>query len=721
MIIDSLLRAARIKIILVAAVVFFPTISLSQDISGIAGALISGAINAQRMQQYQNQNQNQNQQRYQVEPRRKGSRNSEGREDKQQLGTNRAAAVQEKREAFLKLAPAAKELIEDASTFVRENPSNPKLVEFIQKINDLDSAVAAEDALKLKPLMETLAGELRHEPGYEILEAARNKQKQEEAARYLPELVNTAKQQQGFIRYYITNNPTAKYTTAFIALHKELGLNIAAPGLDKLKALTSKVEVSIREAGLQSDYVKSKNLIADQSVPASTDKAVEKTLRKTAKNAFLFNGDPRDIVLIYNSSPRAPHITKNLQGAFEFEEKEARACIYQPDFETSQLNLLRQTLIEYKAAKIEIDLRECPRNSLLRYDVVAVERGQLVKMKPEVSIALYSEVESNHLRHLLTVSAAQLDQIEDARKKARDRVEKDIDSGTKEGYGILFVGSHATAICMVVKDKEKGHRLLLLNNIEKLSPELISTTPAKVTTLDEAYKALQRNECAAIYASGRDLKSIVTGLKKDDISYSASSLWFTDEEAQSADKTAQEQELIAKKLAAQNRIKLDTEEKLRMSLATEKQRTLQSEFGKIAASTSDSIANEVREAVDRSTDRNFDWQKSAAYYQFQDFVTWYQNQSGGRWELQNFKSEISDYGRAEFKGRILEAAFTKVSMRLRNRILGEYNEVCWIFGRMNDTEFDMPREPIARRCDQDAELTTWKKVNNFQSQWLAGS
>jgi hypothetical protein len=569
--------------------------------------------------------------------------------------------------------------------------------------------------------METLAGELRHEPGYEILEAARTKQKQDYVERYLPELIKTAKQQQGFIRYYITNNPTSKHTGAFIALHKELGLDIAAADFDKLKALTSKAEVSIREAGLQSDYVKSKNLIADQSVPSSTDKALEKTLRKTPKNAFLFNGDPRDIVLIYNSSPRAPHVTKNLQGAFEFEDKEARACIYQPDFETTQLNLLRQTLIEYKAAKIEIDLRECPRNSLLKYDVVAVERGQLMKMKPEVSIALYSEVESNHLRHLLTISAAQLGQIQDIRKKARARIEKDIDSGTKEGYGIIFVGSQAEAICMVAKDRERGHRRLLLNNIERLTPELSSTTPAKPTTLEEAYKALQRNECAAIYASGRDLKSIVTVLKKDDVGYSVSSVWFAEEDVQTADKIAQEQELVDQKLAQQRKTKRDTEEQLRRSLATEKQRALQSEFGKIAAATSDSIAHDVREAVDKSTDRNFDWQKGAAYYQFPDFVTWYQNQSRGRWELQNFKSEISDYGQAEWKGRILETSFTKVSMRLRNRILGEYSEVCWSFGRMNDAEFNMPRDPIAVSCDQDAELTSWKKVRNFQSQWLAGS
>jgi hypothetical protein len=53
-------------------------------------------------------------------------------------------------------------------------------------------------------------------------------------------------------------------------------------------------------------------------------------------------------------------------------------------------------------------------------------------------------------------------------------------------------------------------------------------------------------------------------------------------------------------------------------------------------------------------------------------------------------------------------------MRLRNRFLGEYSEVCWIFGRMNDSEFNMPRDAIAVGCDQDAELTSWKRIKIFK-------
>lgn len=60
-------------------------------------------------------------------------------------------------------------------------------------------------------------------------------------------------------------------------------------------------------------------------------------------------------------------------------------------------------------------------------------------------------------------------------------------------------------------------------------------------------------------------------------------------------------------------------------------------------------------------------------------------------------------------------------MRLRNRILGEYKDACFIFGRMNDSEFGMIRDPIEVSCGQDEQLSSWKKVRDFESLWFVGT
>jgi len=718
------------KLLLVTTVSFFsPSMSFSQDIGGIAGAIIQGAITAQRMQHYQNSQR----QSYEPRQRSRATGNSENhraqrkpdeQNDKPRI-SEKQADTDRNNEAFLKMAPAAKDLIEDASTFVKENPSNPKLLEFIQKINELNSALAAQNAAKLKQLMETVVGDLRREPAYAKLEADRQEKRRAETERYLPEVITAAKQQQVFVLYYIRNNPTSPHTTAFISVLKETESNLAAPDLDKLRALTSKVDVLIRQAGLRDEFVKSTNVLDDKSA-RNSDKPVDSNpIRKTEKNAFLIDGNPKDFVLMYNSSPQAPHITKNLSGNFEFEGNEAKACLYQPHFVKSQTYLLTQKLLDYQLRKVEIYSSACPRNGLSAYDVVAVERGEFAQLKPEISMPLYSEVEGGRFKLLQTITAAQIEEIALQQKNERMRIENDIESGSAAGHGIVFVGSQVDSICLVTKNNEKGHRQILLNNIERLTPELDSMSPAPVakSTSDEAYKALQRRECQAIYSSAPELKNVIAALKKNDVGYSVSSLWITEEAVQDAEKSIKERELAAQREEQARRSKIESARKLKDSIAKDemasnqkRQQALQSQYGKIAAAKAAEIATLVREA----TDGRPDWQQTAAFQQFPKFSTSFQNLNKNRWELQSFNSEIYDYGHALWKGRPLETAFVRVTVRLRNRILGEYQDACIIFGRINDAEFNMVRDTIEVGCGQESDISSWKEIRSFESQWLVG-
>ena len=693
-----------LKSILTATIVLCPTASISQDLQGIAGALI-GAAMAQRppIIYYQ--------QRQGTEHRLRGS--GSNRRNEARRTTEKTETTRQQHEAFLKIAPAAKELIEDASTFVRENPANIKVVAFIKKISALNSALAAEDSAKLKPLMEGLVGDLRHEPGYEKLEVARSKLKQEDAARYLPELIRTAKQQQAFIRYHITNNPTAPYTGTFIQWLDDLETSFATPDLEKLKVLTSKIDVSLREARLQDDFVKSKNLLAQvrPNQPMLDDDS--SVLGKTEKNAFLVDGDPNDFVLLYNSSPQSPHVSRTLSGAITFEYNEATACLYDPGFDEAQRRLIKQKMLsDYKLQKPNIVSSECSRSSLLTYDVIAVERGRFAQMHAQYKIPLYSEVEANHFKQLKTITSDELNAILADEKKARENNIAEIEGGSGEGYGMVAINQRANTICMVVKDRESAHRQLLQDQVELSISNIIPKS-----TLDEAYKALQRNECQAIYASGLELKILTGALTKDGTQYSISVVWNTGDEIHRADKLVQakgdeeaKQNLIAK-------TQHEAEGALRMTMnadAKARQEALQSQFGSAATAYSAAIAKDIRDYTNNSAD----WQQSSAYAQFPKFVTEYQNMVRNHWELQSFNSQVADYGHAEWKGRTMEAGFALINLRLRNRILGEYRTLCVVVGRMSDTEFGMMRSPTEFACDETAELLSLNKARSFESQWL---
>ena len=79
------------------------------------------------------------------------------------------------------------------------------------------------------------------------------------------------------------------------------------------------------------------------------------------------------------------------------------------------------------------------------------------------------------------------------------------------------------------------------------------------------------------------------------------------------------------------------------------------------------------------------------------------------------ESDVQDYGTSDFKGRPLDTAFARVTIRLRNPILGEYKDACFVFGRIADPEFNMTREPIVAACDDEDAIKLWQSGHKFQS------
>jgi hypothetical protein len=98
---------------------------------------------------------------------------------------------------------------------------------------------------------------------------------------------------------------------------------------------------------------------------------------------------------------------------------------------------------------------------------------------------------------------------------------------------------------------------------------------------------------------------------------------------------------------------------------------------------------------------------------------WLNAQLQDRWELMAVETSILDYGVAEFKGRTLETAFSQTTVKMRNRVLGEYKEHCFVTGFISDKEFDVEREPFSARCETAAaSLSAYRQGQRFASRWL---
>ena len=75
------------------------------------------------------------------------------------------------------------------------------------------------------------------------------------------------------------------------------------------------------------------------------------------------------------------------------------------------------------------------------------------------------------------------------------------------------------------------------------------------------------------------------------------------------------------------------------------------------------------------------------------YAAWLTDKLSGHWEIMTIDAEVKDFGTSNFKNRALNTVFARITLYLKNRMLGEYKDSCFIFGRINDDEFSMSREP----------------------------
>ena len=84
------------------------------------------------------------------------------------------------------------------------------------------------------------------------------------------------------------------------------------------------------------------------------------------------------------------------------------------------------------------------------------------------------------------------------------------------------------------------------------------------------------------------------------------------------------------------------------------------------------------------------------------------------WEVMKIDTDVQDFGTSSFKSRALDTIFARITFHLEHRMLGEYRDFCFIFGRINDTEFAMQREHVFAGCDDGAAIKTWQDRTSVQ-------
>jgi hypothetical protein len=101
---------------------------------------------------------------------------------------------------------------------------------------------------------------------------------------------------------------------------------------------------------------------------------------------------------------------------------------------------------------------------------------------------------------------------------------------------------------------------------------------------------------------------------------------------------------------------------------------LRKRYGRSADAAAASIASELKDfAASRSGSASLKWPV---------FTNWLNEKFADHWEIVSFNSETADYGVSNWKDRQLDTAFTRITVQLKNRMLGEYQDACFVAGQI---------------------------------------
>jgi hypothetical protein len=221
-----------------------------------------------------------------------------------------------------------------------------------------------------------------------------------------------------------------------------------------------------------------------------------------------------------------------VRGDVVFQDDAASLCFAQSAVELGVARYIDHYLGDHGARKIASASPPCDLSTAAKtIDIIAFRRGNLLNGREDYILALAKLLEADTFRRYETIS--NYDSLLRDRQKLSLEIERDLENGSRKGFGIVSVTETPVA-CVVPPSKagwSDGLRELLKRNADVIAPTITSDwqyvdTPNK----DLGFLGLQRHQCGYLPGAEGDLAAIVQALRRDKIKYAFAPVWWDDNE-----------------------------------------------------------------------------------------------------------------------------------------------------------------------------------------------
>jgi peptidoglycan hydrolase-like protein with peptidoglycan-binding domain/uncharacterized protein YecT (DUF1311 family) len=578
-------------------------------------------------------------------------------------------------------------------------------------LNDFDEAGAVQSMAHLTDLLKSISG-------FEDFERQQQADRQREYARQLAEASSEGDKNLYFIDRYLKENLGDPKTGSLIKLRDQIG-GSQKWNLGEITTANDSLQTYVSTNGLSNQY---QRIVSEYAAPTPAPKnqgTLNDRLGITDASKFLIEGPADDIALLYNASQSAPKVWKNVRGDIVFEHDTAAFCLAQANPEVTMVRYTQRKLEDQGAKKLVSEATPCdlPR-AAASIDIIAFQRSGLLKQREDYIRTLVKLIEVGSFREFKILSDYSSDEKE--RGAFSLRIEADVEKNNREGFGVIPVGDSPLA-CVVNPSPPEladGIKELLHRKQDLIAPKLTSDWQFVQGTTDLAFHGLQKHDCGYVAGDSAVLREIMDALRREKIQYAFAPVWFEQRDVQQAtfDTNNKREEAIRTQTLIDRAKK--AEEELAAKRLADKQseksvieRALRQKNGVRARGLMNTIHDFVRGLAEK---RLVDTEEF-----FQNYSRWLNRRFGDQWETFNVSSDVTDFGTVQWNGRPVDAIIVKSVIQQKNRILGKYEDQCFMFGFVDDREFTMQRDPFDVDCDSGSAVNRWKVGEKFQSQWNA--
>jgi hypothetical protein len=622
--------------------------------------------------------------------------------------------------AFRTASADAKVLIDDAEAFLRINSKAPNIVEIASLVGRLKETIAGRSYEPVIEATTALSNSLMQLDGFAAFQEAssdeRRRKRDDEVSTLSADLQARTRASRTWIAQHLSNPASADLADEIKTIESggvQTDPEALRGQLSRLNELMRRWKVKAEIDVIMASGGKSESTPGDSS---------EFHIDRTPENKFLLDGDGQERVFLYNSSPEAPSIIRNLVGNFLFEGKVATVCAM-PSLSNAERRALLGVLAPFEANRLEI-MPTCTAGAMKTSDLVVIQRREFLKSEPSLVVATLGLVKTGELRRFDPVSYTSIVDKITAEEKERTQIADDVKTGARSGFGALITPDGRSRICMVVADG-KVHSAMVSRIQDFLRSEDLGEFDTSNVDAETAFRSLQRQDCRVVYASQGDLKTISSALTDDNRSFAFLPVWFDQEEVARVSSKLGEQEKLITEEREKKRLEVEEQERLRADKEQRRQTEaaaieteLRAKNGPEARGLQTQIADGLKALI-----MNPEPTASAASVAkdlFPKLDNWQGGLENDHWQADGLSTEIADYGVAEWKGRSIKAIVVEAKVNLVSRERGERQQQCFLLGVLSDEEFNMFRDSTEYPCtDGEPEIAKWKTGHRMVSKWHA--